>query len=125
MVERIRSIVTQATVEVAELVPQSRERSLFITHMQQAQMIANAGVAIHDAVYDVSKVVYLNGKESVWNSPTADHQRLCDAVGAAADATDVKVSWQYGSGPRKPVFPMDDPVVVQKGMQFVVRGGGV
>ena len=45
--EKIRSSVTETTVAVAELIPPSRERSLFITYMQQAQMMANAAVAIH------------------------------------------------------------------------------
>ena len=45
--EAIRGILTEATLAVAEMIPESRERSLFITHMQQAQMMANAAVAIH------------------------------------------------------------------------------
>ena len=43
----IREFVTDATVRVAELLPPSRERSLFITLMQQAQMMAHAAIAIH------------------------------------------------------------------------------
>ena len=45
--EAIRKKITLVTVEIAELIPESRERSLFITHMQQGQMMANAAVAIH------------------------------------------------------------------------------
>ena len=45
--ERIRTLVTSTVVEVANLLPDSRERSCFITLMQQAQMMANASVAIH------------------------------------------------------------------------------
>ena len=45
--ESIRSIITETVLAVAELLPESRERSLFITKMQEAQMIANAAVAIH------------------------------------------------------------------------------
>lgn len=45
--EAIRELITDTTVNVADLIPQSRERSLFITLMQQAQMMANAAIAIH------------------------------------------------------------------------------
>ena len=45
--EAIRERITETTLAVANLIPESRERSLFITHMQQAQMMANAAVAIH------------------------------------------------------------------------------
>lgn len=45
--EKIRELMTETAVEVAALLPHSRERSVFITHMQQAQMMANASVAIH------------------------------------------------------------------------------
>ena len=45
--EEIRHRMTEACVKVAALTPPSRERSLFITLMQQAQMMANASVAIH------------------------------------------------------------------------------
>ena len=124
VIDRIRSLVTEAAVHVAELVPDSRERSLCITHMQTAMMMANAGVAIHDVVDTTERAVYLNGKRIKWSSPTADHRRLCAAAGVAADGPRVKVTWQYGSGPRKPIFPADDPVVVLKGMVFEVKGGG-
>ena len=45
--EAIRERITETVLAVAEMIPESRERSLFITHMQQAQMMANAAVAIH------------------------------------------------------------------------------
>ena len=45
--EAIRERITETVLMVADLIPESRERSLFITHMQQAQMFANAAVAIH------------------------------------------------------------------------------
>ncbi|MYA08531.1 MAG: hypothetical protein F4060_15445 [Holophagales bacterium] len=45
--ERIRSRMTDTAVDVAGMIPNSRERSTFITLMQQAQMMANAAVAIH------------------------------------------------------------------------------
>ena len=45
--EQIREYMIATTVAIAEMLPESRERSLFITHMQQAQMMANAAVAIH------------------------------------------------------------------------------
>ena len=45
--EEIRERMTETAVAVAKLLPQSRERSLFITGMQRAQMMANASVAIH------------------------------------------------------------------------------
>ena len=45
--EKIRAIMTDAAVRVGELTPITRERSLFITLMQQAQMMANASVALH------------------------------------------------------------------------------
>ena len=45
--ELIRSLVTETVVTVAAHIPPSRERSLFITLMQQAQMMANAAVAVH------------------------------------------------------------------------------
>ena len=45
--EKIRERMTETAVEVASLIPDSRERSLYITLMQQAQMMANAAQAIH------------------------------------------------------------------------------
>ena len=45
--EDIRAIITDTVLQVAHLIPESRERSLFITKMQEAQMLANAAVAIH------------------------------------------------------------------------------
>ena len=45
--ERIRTLMTETVVEIAGMLPHSRERSTFITLMQQAQMMANAAVAIH------------------------------------------------------------------------------
>ncbi len=45
--ERIRERMTETAVEIAGAIPPSRERSTFITLMQQAQMMANAAVAIH------------------------------------------------------------------------------
>lgn len=43
----IRHCMTEAAVRVAAVTPDSRERSLFLTLMQQAQMMANASIAIH------------------------------------------------------------------------------
>ena len=45
--EDIRERITETVLAVAEMIPESRERSLFITKMQEAQMLANAAVAIH------------------------------------------------------------------------------
>ena len=45
--ESIRNIMTAAAVNVAERIPHCRERSVYITLMQQAQMMANAAIAIH------------------------------------------------------------------------------
>ena len=45
--EMIRTVMTSAVQTVAKHLPQSRERSLFITLCQQAQMMANASIAIH------------------------------------------------------------------------------
>ena len=45
--EAIRAQMTETCVSVAKKLPWSRERSLFITLMQQAQMMANASIAIH------------------------------------------------------------------------------
>ena len=45
--EVIREMMTDVTVVIAAELPSSRERSLYITLMQQAQMMANAAVAIH------------------------------------------------------------------------------
>ena len=44
---QIREYMIATTVTIAEMIPESRERSLFITQMQQAQMMANAAIAIH------------------------------------------------------------------------------
>ena len=46
-VELVRANITTVTVTVAKLIPNSRERSTFITLMQQALMMANAAVSIH------------------------------------------------------------------------------
>ena len=45
--EAIRKSMTAMVVDVAESLPTSRERSTFITLCQQAQMMANAAIAIH------------------------------------------------------------------------------
>ena len=45
--EEIREAITETVVGIAAKLPPSRERSSFITLMQQAQMMANAAVAIH------------------------------------------------------------------------------
>ena len=45
--EMIRTVMTENVVTIAEHLPPSRERSLFITLCQQAQMMANAAIAIH------------------------------------------------------------------------------
>ena len=45
--ENVREAMTDTTLEVAALLPDSRERSTFITLMHQAQMTANAAIAIH------------------------------------------------------------------------------
>ena len=45
--ETIRESMTETAVKVAGMIPASRERSLYITLMQQAQMMANAAIAIH------------------------------------------------------------------------------
>ena len=45
--EVIRHEMTGTAVVVARRLPPCRERSLYITLMQQAQMMANAAIAIH------------------------------------------------------------------------------
>ena len=45
--EAIRKCIIETVLVVAAMIPESRERSLFITKMQEAQMLANAAVAIH------------------------------------------------------------------------------
>ena len=45
--EAIRAQMAETCVFVTKELPWSRERSLFITLMQQAQMMANAAIAIH------------------------------------------------------------------------------
>ena len=45
--EKIRSVMVGTAVHVAALCPPSRERSMFLTLMQQAQMMADASIAIH------------------------------------------------------------------------------
>ena len=46
----IRARMTEMVVATAAVLPPSRERSLFITLCQQAQMMANAAIAIHGTV---------------------------------------------------------------------------
>lgn len=43
----VREIMTEAALSVAEKLPLSRERSLFVTHIQQAQMWAICSLALH------------------------------------------------------------------------------
>lgn len=50
--EAIREHCTETAVNVAALIRPSRERSLFLTKMQEAQMMANAALAIHGRVED-------------------------------------------------------------------------
>ena len=45
--QAIRHQMTETAVAVAMQLPPSRERSVFITKMQEAQMMANAAIAIH------------------------------------------------------------------------------
>ena len=45
--EEIQETMTEAVADIAAKLPMSRERSAFITLCQQAQMMANAAVAIH------------------------------------------------------------------------------
>ena len=45
--EEAREAMIQTTCKVAAMLPNSRERSLFITDMQRALMMANAAIAIH------------------------------------------------------------------------------
>ena len=45
--ETIRRRMTLTVIGIAGLLPPSRERSTFITKMQEAQMMANAAIAIH------------------------------------------------------------------------------
>ena len=45
--EAIRHQMTETVLAVTAQLPVSRERSTFITLMQQAQMMANAAIAIH------------------------------------------------------------------------------
>ena len=45
--EAIRERMTETVVDIAARLPPSRERSTFITLCQQAQMMANAAIAIH------------------------------------------------------------------------------
>ena len=40
--EDVRAAMTETAVSVAAVCPDSRERSMFLTLMQQAQMMANA-----------------------------------------------------------------------------------
>ncbi|MYI74155.1 MAG: hypothetical protein F4057_02155 [Acidobacteria bacterium] len=43
----VRDVMRDAVLELAPHLPASRERSTFITLMQQASMMANAALAIH------------------------------------------------------------------------------
>ena len=45
--EMIRNSMTATTMQIAAYLPPSRERSMFISDMQRAQMMANAAIAIH------------------------------------------------------------------------------
>ena len=45
---KIRIILTKAALVIGDMTPPSRERDLFLTLLQQAQMMANASIAIHE-----------------------------------------------------------------------------
>ena len=45
--EMVRTVMVDAVTTIAADIPLSRERSLFITLCQEAQMMANAAIAIH------------------------------------------------------------------------------
>lgn len=47
MHERVRERMTDVAVEIAAMLPPSREKSLFLERLQEAQMWANASIAIH------------------------------------------------------------------------------
>lgn len=46
--QTIRENCRQAAHAINELCPDSREKSLAITHLQEASMFANAAIAIHE-----------------------------------------------------------------------------
>ena len=48
----IQDEIIGTTESIADLIPQSRERSLFITKMQDAKHWANAALAIHGPAAD-------------------------------------------------------------------------
>lgn len=48
----VRAVITDAAVTVAGMLPPSRERELFITHIQEGQMQAIASLAIHGLPVD-------------------------------------------------------------------------
>ena len=50
--EIVRREMTDTVVSLAAGLPHSRERSMFISLMQQAQMMANAAIAIHGLAKD-------------------------------------------------------------------------
>ena len=45
--QSVRATLALATKDIAQNLPYSRERALFITSMQQAAMWANAALALH------------------------------------------------------------------------------
>ena len=49
-ISEIRDTITAAMVKVAAVLPMSRERSLFISHMQEGEMNAIASLAVHGRV---------------------------------------------------------------------------
>ena len=74
--EAIRTLITETAVTIANVLPESAERMLFLRHLQQAQMLANAAVAIHGLPEDSR-----SGGSAYWRL-----SNLCARVtGAAAD----------------------------------------
>lgn len=47
--EAVRGLVKAVALQLVEVVPVGRERSLMLTHLEEAMMWANAGIARHGA----------------------------------------------------------------------------
>ena len=73
--EEVRGLMIQTTCEINAMLPVSREASIFVTKMQEAQMFANAALAIHTPPPAPGDEHTVSEWESWWRGLTDEQRR--------------------------------------------------
>ena len=133
--ERIRKTMRQAVMRVAARLPASRERSTFITLMQEASMMAIASIAIHGRAGEeghrpLSEAlhgavgIHVNGRVHRWQGlityadvvalwRMAEPERVNDPDPAAVD-------WKAVDGAAGTLYPQDGAIDIADVRTFTV-----